>query len=133
MEDRYLYKAKRVDNGQWMVGCYIRYGSAGDEKDYIVPQSASALYAIKIDPATLCQCTGLKDKNDKLIWENDIVEAWSEGVRARGTVKRRVDGLWLMYPAWQKGISWGLCPNDTGKTTVVRLGNKIDNPELLEV
>ena len=28
---------------------------------------------VEIDPPTICQCTGLMDKNRKLIWENDIV------------------------------------------------------------
>jgi uncharacterized phage protein (TIGR01671 family) len=74
MEDRYLFKAKRIDNGEWLVGYVVKYGYTGKEKYYIVPSYASDLYAIEIDPSTICQCTGLKDKNCKLIWENDIIE-----------------------------------------------------------
>ena len=74
MEDRYLFKAKRVDDGEWIVGGLVRYGFTGKEKYYIVPDYASDLYAMEIDQNTICQCTGLKDKNSNLIWENDVVD-----------------------------------------------------------
>ena len=74
MEDRYLCKAKRTDNDEWVIGGLVRYGFTGREKYYIVPSYASDLYALQIDPSTICWCTGLKDKNGKLIWENDIVK-----------------------------------------------------------
>lgn len=73
MEDRYLSKAKRISDGEWVVGGLVRYGFAGKEKYYIVPDYASDLYAIEIDPNTICRCTGSRDKNGNLIWENDIV------------------------------------------------------------
>lgn len=74
MSDRYLFKAKRVDNGEQIVGGLVKYGFVGKEKYYIIPDYASDLYAIEIDPNTICQCTGLTDKNGNLIWENDIVK-----------------------------------------------------------
>ena len=74
MEDKYLSKAKRIDNGDWLVGYIVKYGYTGKEKYYIVPSYASDLYAIEIDPSTICRSTGLKDKNNKLIWKNDIVK-----------------------------------------------------------
>lgn len=73
MENRYLFKAKRVDNGEWVQGYIVKYGYTGQEKYYIVPDYASDLYSFLVDSSTICRCTGLKDENDKLIWENDIL------------------------------------------------------------
>ena len=69
----YTRKAKRIDDGELIVGHTVRYGFTGQEKWYIVPHYASALYAIEIDPTTICDPTGFTDKNGNLIWENDVV------------------------------------------------------------
>lgn len=72
MEDRYLFRGKRKNNGEWIFGNLIQT----DDGVYIiqnyVPQHLIKNY--EVDPATVCQCTGLEDKNGNLIWENDIIE-----------------------------------------------------------
>ena len=84
------------------------------------------------DEAILMQFTGMTDKNGKKIFDRDIVNACSEGVETIGVVQRRVDGLWIIYPAFQKNIFWGLMPNENGKTSIEVIGNKFENPELME-
>ena len=80
----------------------------------------------------LIRSTDLKDKNGVEIYEGDIVFSWSEGVQGKGVVKQRVDGLWIMYPAFSKGKIWAICPNQEGISTVEVIGNIYENPELLE-
>lgn len=129
-----LFKAKRKDNGKWVEGYYQkRYDLLGNEEHLIFHADSYTVWEYaEIDPETLCQFTGMTDKNGVRIWKNDIVEAWSQGSRAIGTVKQRVDGLWIMSPAWQNHEFWELKPNSNGETTVEVLVNAFDNPELLQ-
>jgi len=112
MKDRYLFKAKRLDNGEWVEWDAI----AG------IPENVSIL------TDTICQCTGLKDENDKLIWENDIIRC------KVGTAKVIWDKSewrieWLKNDLWRKDLYyWAV--EDIQRTVVI--GNIFDNKELLE-
>lgn len=82
MNNRYLYKAKRTYTDEWVRGNYIFDGITGkhyihaegncvNESENIGEEGYLKFVAFEIDLSTLCQCTGLKDKKGRLIWEND--------------------------------------------------------------
>ena len=141
MNDRYLYKAKiveytgnNVNVGEWVVGCLVVNESATDKFKYrIQPIEDGFLFAPPINPSTICQCTGLKDKNGKLIWENDIMVAHLDDVFPEDETYKRV--------LWHNN---GFCTNENHSKYIEPIdefdknhfevcGNLFDNPELLEV
>ena len=67
MEDRYLFKAKHFN--EWHIGNIVK-----EPDGLYIRDIKKNVMAFINDESTICQCTGLKDKNDKLIWENDIVK-----------------------------------------------------------
>ena len=82
MNNRYLYRAKRTDNSEWVEGCLLII----DDSEYRIATSCLQgdvkellnVCAYEVDQSTICQCTGRKDKNGKLIWDNDIAKQFAD-------------------------------------------------------
>ena len=130
MENRFLCRGKRLDNGEWVFGHY--YEVVG--KSYIFePHFTSENLTYEVDPSTICQCTGLKDKTGKLIWENDICdrkEKYPEIVKYN-------EGDWTLDYSYSKSKKNGYCYCNLGfyaeRKCVEVIGTVFDNPGLLEV
>ena len=70
------FKAKRLDNGEWIVGSLIRSTAGAKERAYIVDNfsSMSDYSVVGVDPSTVCQFTGLKDCEGKEVWDHDLLQ-----------------------------------------------------------
>lgn len=130
MNDRYLYRAKRTDNGEWVEGFYVLI----DNHHYIYTGNLcnGGLYVVaerfEIDIATLCACTGLKDKNGKLIFEHDIIKC--KGIITAVSWDTKYASWVLTRKGWIYHHFFGES-QDPEECEVI--GNIFDNPELLEV
>lgn len=139
-----LFKAKRLDNGEWVEGDLIQNIFGGMKRMWISSESydkerlrsvhkyITEWRGIEIDPDTICQYTGLTDKNGKKIWENDIL---------------RRDGYWDIRIEFENGafmvrnadkvqyINRVTCtPISTFNIKAYEvIGNIFDNADLLEV
>lgn len=125
-----LFRGKRMDNGEWEYG-YL-YGIW--EQRYILWGMTNNVHnMVEVDPETICQYTGLTDKNGKKIWEGDILEGHLDDKFPEDVTREKV--IWHEN-GWKTEES--RCDDkayldefDTENFEVV--GNVFDNPELLEV
>lgn len=140
MENRYLYKAKTTPkekgefNNVWVIGNLI----VSNGKYYIHPvgnivnvknEIGRIIVMHEVIPDTICQCTGLKDKNGNLIWENDIVKAkYSDGFEEITEVAYSKNG----YSPYLNEYECEGCCCYCEVTEIEIIGNIFDNPELLE-
>ena len=151
MNDRYLYRAKRknwreLPKEVWLVEGYYAFV---DNHHYIYTGNPyyGGLYVAaeryEIDRDNLCACTGLKDKNGKLIWENDVVEMYDRNTDYRwravvtfGNPNGEYTWGWQLKPIVEceanTDILCWIDMEESGATCEV-IGSAIDNPELLEV
>lgn len=127
MNDRYLFRAKRMNTGEWVEGLLtIMWG----QLHIINPNDENTAYPI--DESTICQCTGLNDKNGRMIYENDIMVGYLDDMFQDNATYVRV--------IWHNN---GFCTNQNffdnyelinefDQNHFVVCGNIFDNPELLE-
>lgn len=151
-----LFKAKRIDNGEWVIGNLV-YSEDAEEgwEAIIIPTFDSGMFTegdgkgdlgfevwYRVDKDTICQYTGLTDKNGNKIWENDLIKCYyasgnemaisqivfSEGSLNLGWCKKDLKSLCIYNDSL---LETGIKQRDAKECDVI--GNIFDNPELLEV
>ena len=139
MKDRYLFMAKRLDKGEWVKGDLV-YDNMDKlyriiiELDYSTGTCIRAGKAPRVDASTICQYTGLKDKNGKLIWENDVIAYWDTYSTESGLAEADCVG----QVVWDdETMSFQVTNRLSAESYEVLdecsvIGNIFDNPELLE-
>lgn len=126
MKERHLFKAKCKDNGEWVKGglCESSWGSC-----FIITNELGEVPdTVKVNPDTICQCTGLRDHDGNLIYENDLVASGEDGTCV---IKWDEESARYLMVLIDDGLE-GACNSFWGKIVRV-VGNVFDNPEKLEV
>lgn len=125
MQDRFLSRGKRIDNGEWVEG-YLAYPfctEKGNESYYFYAKDSLDFFCrCVVDASTICQCTGYEGIYEKDIFrceDEDYVIKWSD------------DSLRWEATSLETDVSVPL--GDINPDYMVVIGNEIDNPELLEV
>ena len=148
MEDRYLFKAKRLDNGEWVQGALFNGEShciIGQEIKFSpYTEHECKIVGYEVDRDTICQCTGLKDTEGKLIWENDIVSFQFDNDDCpfpNKDTKKRIGKVFFsdFRASWSiamgrngsKSLNNDLFKYVQNGNRVDVIGNIFDNPELL--
>lgn len=121
------FKAKRLDNGEWVVGSLIR-STAGVKKAYIVDNfsSMSDYSVVGVDPSTVCQFTGLKDCEGKGVWDHDLLQSQGTEVIYEVLWSQEEGGFIVKESVYGARLLTFLCAALTLFKFKV-IGNKFDN------
>lgn len=142
MKDRYLFKAKQKNwrklpkEQWWITGYYILGFNEYEEPIHMFFEPTSMFYSHgetdgwkEIDIETLCQCTGLKDKNGNPIWENDIIRCKNETAIVIWDKSGWRINKWIKDLIWRKDLHYWANEYECG---IEVIGNMFDNKDLLE-
>jgi uncharacterized phage protein (TIGR01671 family) len=147
MKDRYLFRGKNVPEKEWVIGHLVSFRDNELLDGIRTKNEYGTQHTVKVDPETVGQCTGLRDKNGKLVFEGDVfgISNSDENIKNKyyRVVKWAVGGYWLADDTnhgepLENGIS--INRSTVGITEFIRqqgldyavIGNIHDNPELIE-
>lgn len=135
MDERFLFRGKRKDNGELVEGyLYITHDGKYEIAKYCDETNIERI-AYEVIPETVGQCTGLEDKNGKLIFEGDIIKTKEYGRDIGHSNVNNFDIFKVIYePAVFRleNVRRGFNLVGNGNDFEI-IGNIHDNPELLEV
>ena len=120
------FRGKDIKNNKWRYGDFIRYSEV---KSTIIENLLDTKEWYDVDSKTLGQYTGLKDKNEKEIYEGDIVKTVCKGEKDIGKVIYEYNGFTI--DVMNMNRYYGRV--HLLESFVEVIGNIHDNPELLEV
>ena len=128
-----LFKGKRKDNSKWAEGYYAKkYDLLGKRHLILYVDNYVRWECVEIVPETLCQFTGLCDKNGKKIWENDILMAHLDELYPEDVTYEAIQ--WDMA-GWVTREAGSIDRQYLDKFDLEHYevaGNTFDNPELLQ-
>lgn len=130
-----LFRGKRTDNGEWAEGgisfCDIdkTYFVTSMGKDHISHIGCH----LQVVPETICQYTGLTDKNGKKIWEDDILEGHLDDKFPEDVTREKVIWHESGWKTEEPGCVDKEYLDEFDAENFEVVGNVFDNPELLEV
>lgn len=128
-----FFRGKRADNGEWVYGNYYHCCGTAYGATFIVVNDFGF---IEVIPHTVGQYTGLTDKNGKKIFEGDIIQYKTEYDVAPIYSYVVYCADTYDYPAFdleQHAYETNGLQSACRECLCEVIGNKWDNPELLEV
>ena len=120
------FRGKRKDTGEWITGGYVEWTDIRGNKQYQIVSSVG--YHNDVLSETVCQFTGLDDKEGREIYEDDII---SDGRVFRVLWDNRMSGF-VGEMNCKDDERIGLAFLITHKVCKI-IGNIHDNPELLQI
>lgn len=122
MDREIVFRGKRTDTGEWAEGDIVKHS---ENVWSIWWNDGIAFGNCPVDPGTIGQFTGLKDKNGKRIFEGDIVDRHGSGMSLGGqyvVVSFESGGFFpFAIPGWE-------CTAEADECEII--GNVYDNPDL---
>ena len=118
------FKAKRLDNGEWVKGDLV-HSTSYVGISYPSDEFSDVPIVHRVDPSTVCQFTGLKDKEGKEIFEGDLLYDEDSGIVSAIKWKRNICGY-----VYEKAVAFATMRVFSNHTCFLKvIGNKFDRNE----